>query len=204
MQEASDLELLRSAGGGDDDAFHALVDRHAAALFRVAQSLTRNRADAEDLLQETFVGAYRGLKRFAGRSSVKTWLVQILTRQAAKAWHKSRHSRSTRSIDAAETNHASGGTGAVDRRGNGYDDPALQSPTHVAAVDRRLDVMAVLKTMSAPHREVLVLREIRGLSYEEIAQVLEVPRGTVESRLSRARAEFREKLTKGERRAGEG
>jgi RNA polymerase sigma-70 factor (ECF subfamily) len=65
-------------------------------------------------------------------------------------------------------------------------------------VDRRLDVMAVLKTISAPHREVLVLREIRGLSYEEIAQVLEVPRGTVESRLSRARAEFREKLSRGE------
>src|SRR5436309_1505087 len=70
--EASDLELLRAAGGGDDGAFHTLVDRHAAALYRVAISMSRNRADAEDLMQETFVGAYRGLKNFAGRSSVKT------------------------------------------------------------------------------------------------------------------------------------
>ncbi|MEA2736198.1 MAG: polymerase sigma-70 factor, subfamily, partial [Humisphaera sp.] len=75
---------------------------------------------------------------------------------------------------------------------------ARSSPSQPAAVDRRLDVMAVLKTLSEPHREVLVLREIRGLSYQEIAQVLDVPRGTVESRLSRARAEFREKLSKGE------
>jgi RNA polymerase sigma-70 factor (ECF subfamily) len=74
----------------------------------------------------------------------------------------------------------------------------MSSESHAAAVDRRLDVAAVLKQISAPHREILVLREIRGLSYEEIAQVLEVPRGTVESRLSRARAEFREKLTRSE------
>ena len=198
MQEASDLELVRSAGGGDDDAFHTLVDRHAGMLFRVAQSLTRNRADAEDLLQETFVGAYRGLKSFAGRSSVKTWLVQILTRQAAKAWHRSRHNRNTRSIDAAP-----GGAGGADGAGGeeanaSFHDPSLSSPSETSAVDRRLDVMTVLKTLSDAHREILVLREIRGLSYEEIAEVLDVPRGTVESRLSRARAEFRAKLTKGE------
>ena len=193
MQDASDLELVRSAGGGDDEAFHALIDRHAPMLFRVAQSLTRNRQDAEDLLQETFVGAYRGLKNFAGRSSVKTWLVQILTRQAAKAWHRSRHHRNARSIDPSGEDD--GNSGATRFSGSGMD-RAMSSPSQTAAIDRRLDVMAVLKTISAPHREVLVLREIRGLSYEEIAQVLEVPRGTVESRLSRARAEFREKLTR--------
>ena len=186
MQDASDLELLRSAGGGDDDAFHALIDRHAGMLFRVAQSLTRNRADAEDLLQETFVGAYRGLNNFAGRSSVKTWLVQILTRQAAKAWHRSRHHRNARSIEAAAAANDA--------------DRALSSESDTGTVDRRLDVMAVLQTISPPHREILVLREIRGLSYEEIAQALDVPRGTVESRLSRARADFREKLTRGDRK----
>jgi RNA polymerase sigma-70 factor, ECF subfamily len=193
VQDASDLELVRSAGGGDDEAFHTLIDRHAGMLFRVAQSLTRNRQDAEDLMQETLVGAYRGVNNFAGRSSVKTWLVQILTRQAAKAWHRTRHHRNARSIDAAAT----GDDENVGGGGGGYEnDRAMSSESQTAAVDRRLDVMAVLKTISAPHREVLVLREIRGLSYEEIAQVLDVPRGTVESRLSRARTEFREKLTR--------
>src|SRR5690349_5755965 len=112
-------------------------------LFRVAQSLTRNRQDAEDLMQETFVGAYRGLKNFAGRSSVKTWLVQILTRQAAKAWHRTRHHRNARSIDAA----AAGDDGQGG--GGGYEhDRAMSSDSQTAAVDRRLDVMAVLKTIS--------------------------------------------------------
>src|SRR5207248_7302518 len=70
--EATDQELLRAAVGGDDGAFHTLVDRHASHLFRIAMSLSQNRADAEDLLQETFIGAYRGMKKFAGRASVKT------------------------------------------------------------------------------------------------------------------------------------
>ena len=74
------------------------------------------------------------------------------------------------------------------------DDAALATRASSAAVDQRIDVMQVLEAMSGPHREVLVLREIRGLSYEEMAQVLGVPRGTVESRLSRARAEFRERF----------
>jgi RNA polymerase sigma-70 factor (ECF subfamily) len=159
--EASDLELVRCAGGGDERAF-------------------------QDLMQETFVGAYRGLNNFAARSSVKTWLLQILTRQAAKAWHKSRHSRSTLSI------HGYGSDEEDGRRAN--DELAVAARDGTAAeVERKIDVMDVLKTLSAPHREVLVLREIRGLSYEEIADVLGTPRGTVESRLSRARAEFRQK-----------
>jgi len=167
-------------------------------LFRVAQSLTRNRQDAEDLMQETFVGAFRGLKNFAGRSSVKTWLVQILTRQAAKAWHRSRHHRSARSIDAGTSDYDRNGRNGAASFSGPEIDRAMSSPSQTAQIDRRLDVMATLKTLSEPHREVLVLREIRGLSYEEIAQVLAVPRGTVESRLSRARAEFREKLTRSE------
>ena len=181
--EESDLELLRAAGGGDDGAFHALIDRHAAALFRVAMSMSKNRADAEDLMQETMVGAYRGLKTFAARSSVKTWLLQIMTRQAAKSWHRSRHRRATLSL------HTSSDEGEQRTR----DDAALTTRASSTAVEQKIDVMQVLDAMSPPHREVLVLREIRGLSYEEIAEVLSVPRGTVESRLSRARAEFRER-----------
>ena len=135
-------------------------------------------------MQEATLGAYRGLKNFAGRSSVKTWLLQIMTRQAAKAWHKSRHHRSATSL------HAAPPEGGGDRQ----DDANLATRSSAPAVEKRLDVIATLEKMSAAHREILVLREIRGLSYEEIAEVLSVPRGTVESRLSRARAEFRERF----------
>ncbi len=187
--EDSDLDLLRAASGGDDGAFHALIDRHAAALFRVAMSMSKNRADAEDLMQETMVGAYRGLKTFAARSSVKTWLLQIMTRQAAKSWHRSRHRRATLSLHTSPSSDE----GAQRTR----DDAALATRASTSAVEQKIDVMQVLDAMSPPHKEVLVLREIRGLSYEEMAQVLNVPRGTVESRLSRARAEFRQRWEQG-------
>ena len=181
--EVSDQELVRSAVAGDEKAFHALVDRHAPGLFRAAISLSRNRADAEDLLQDTLIAAHRGLKQFAGRSSVRTWLQTILTRKAFKALHRSRHQRATLSIDAMD----SAPTPAPA-------DPAMLRGSSTTSIDQKLDVMQVLKSLSDPHREVLVLREIQGLSYEEIAEVLHVPRGTVESRLYRARAEFREKF----------
>src|SRR4051812_36292900 len=167
-------------------------------MFRVAQGLTRNRADAEDLVQETLVGAYRGLKHFAGRSSVKTWLLQILTRQAAKAWHRNRHARRTLSLsgggsddDDARAGAATVADSAAISRAGGGGGGGENGPA--AAVEKRLDVMDVLRKLSPPHREILVLREMRQLSYEEIAEVLGVPRGTVESRLSRARAEFRQR-----------
>jgi len=186
--QGSEDELVRAAAGGDGEAFHALIDHHAPALFRAALGLTRTRADAEDLVQETLVGAYRGIGKFAGRSSVKTWLLQILTRQAAKAWHRNRHQRRTLSLHAGGDDDDNG-TG----RATLADQTAANAPAggDVAAVESRLDVTAVLQKLSPSHREILVLREMRQLSYEEIAQVLGVPRGTVESRLSRARAEFR-------------
>jgi RNA polymerase sigma-70 factor (ECF subfamily) len=186
--EVSDLELVRSAVAGDDGAFHALVDRHAKALFRAALSLSRNRADAEDLFQETLVAAFRGLKNFAGRSSVKTWLLKILTRQAYKSWTRAKLRRSTLSIDAME---------AGERQPNGISpDAALATEGATSNIERRIDVMELLQHLTEAHREVLVLREIQGLSYDEIAEVLGVPRGTVESRLFRARAEFRERFSR--------
>lgn len=182
--EASDTELLAAARTGDGDAFHKLVDRYANDLFRVALSLTRNRDDAEDVLQETFLGAYRGLTSFAGRSSVKTWLIQILTRQAAKSWNRNKNGRNTLSLDQAQLSPDAGGR-------------TLQSDASTRSAEQRIDLMHVLQCMSPAHREVLVLREMRGLSYDEMARVLDVPRGTIESRLSRARAEFRQRIDPG-------
>jgi RNA polymerase sigma-70 factor (ECF subfamily) len=169
----NDLALIRAAGGGDNRAFAILIDRHAQGMFRVAYSLSRNRADAEDVVQETFMAAYRGMRRFAGRSTVKTWLTQILLRRAARAWHRGRHHRVTVSLDSSPW--------AASYLGRA---PA-------AEVDSKLDVTEMLKSLTRPHREVMVLREIQGLSYAEMARVLKLPQGTVESRLARARAALR-------------
>jgi RNA polymerase sigma-70 factor (ECF subfamily) len=182
----TDADLLRSAGRGDDRAFHTLVDRHAGALYQVALSYARNRADAEDLVQETLVAAFRGAGGFAGRSSVRTWMLQILNREAARAWRKAKRRRGTLSLDSP-TAQATGGASH---------DPALSSPAPSDRVEQRMDITDILADLSEPHREVLVMREIWDLSYEEIAQALNVPRGTVESRLSRAREQFRRRFLK--------
>ena len=177
--EISDLELVRKAAAGDHEAFHALVDRHAKNLFRVALSLSATRADAEDLVQETYAGAFKSLARFDGRASVKTWLTRILMRRAADAWRSGRRTRGTARLDDDGGDSAQGGR------------PVGSS---TVAVDRRLDVQTMLERLAPDHRQILILREMNGMSYAEIASALEIPQGTVESRLHRAREELRRRL----------
>jgi RNA polymerase sigma-70 factor (ECF subfamily) len=172
--QPDDLDLLRRAAAGDGKAFHVLVDRHVQRLYRLATSLVGNASDAEDVLQEALAGAYRGLGRFEGRSSVKTWLTRILVTQAAK-WRRDRRR-----------------LGEVIPQAAPHEEPTIRSASE--GVDHRVDLQAALQKLSPEHREVLTLREFDGLAYEEIAEVLGVPRGTVESRLHRARAELKEKL----------
>ncbi|HVX83372.1 MAG TPA: RNA polymerase sigma factor [Phycisphaerae bacterium] len=171
----SDEVLLRKAAAGDAEAFATLAERHTEGLYRLAWSLVGNRTDAEDVLQEAMVGAYKNARTFQGRSAVRTWLGQIVARQAA-AFRRSRRIRKTAVLD--EQAMESPATGDVE-----------------SGVDQREDLLQVLKQMSNEYREVIVLRELENMSYEDIATALGLPRGTVESRLFRARAELRELLT---------
>jgi len=172
-----DTEVIRLARDGDEAACHALVDRFAPELYRLAYFLVGNAADAEDVLQETFSGAFRHLGRFAELSSVRTWLCAILVRQAARC----RRRRKRQMISLEE------GTG-------GASHGAVLVRDETSSADLRMDLEAALDTLPEDHREVIVLRELIGLSYEEIAQTLDLPRGTVESRLFRARRTLRERL----------
>jgi RNA polymerase sigma-70 factor (ECF subfamily) len=174
--EISDLELVSRAQTGDASAFHELLDRHAGYLFGVAASMVGNAADAEDVVQETLLGAFRGLRGFEGRSSVKTWLTSILIRQTAM-----RRRSAGRRLAASLESAAEAESG-----------PSASPPTE--ATDTRIDLMAAIQELSPDHREVIVLREINGLSYEEMAEALGVPRGTIESRLFRARRQLQERL----------
>ena len=107
----SDLDLLRRASSGDGAAFHELVDRHAAGLFRVARSLSRTRSDAEDIVQETLLAAYKGLAKFDGRASVRTWLTRILMRRAAKVWNRGKSASGDVTLEVAEIRAGVSGAG---------------------------------------------------------------------------------------------
>jgi len=170
-----DAELLRSAGRGDENAFRELVDRHARYLHGIAYSLTQNPSDAEDVVQETFVALLKS--KFREESTVRTWLVQILVRRAALL-RRSKHRKLSLAAPEEARNEAS-----VAAKGSA-----------VAGSDARLDLAVMLEVLSPEHRQVIVLREIEGMTYDEMATALEVPRGTVESRLHRARAELRERF----------
>jgi RNA polymerase sigma-70 factor, ECF subfamily len=164
-----DAELLRRVYDGDQAAFRTLVDRHGRYLTGIALALCdRNLADAEDLVQETFVAALTS--RFRGESSARTWLVQILVRRSALLRRTRRREHGTPLPGQAERS----------------------SPSDLAGVDARIDLAQMLAGLSPDQRQVIVLRELEGMTYEEMAAALHVPRGTVESRLHRARAALKQ------------
>lgn len=166
----TDKALVRRAWAGEEEAFALLVDRHARRLYGLAWSLLGRAADAEDAVQETLLATLEGLGRFRGEAAVGTWMTRILVNTAARI-RRTRSRRPTQALDEG----GSAGTYVP------------TAPAPAGAADARMDVSAVLEQLSDAHRTVVVLRELQGMSYDEIASALEIPRGTVESRLFRAR-----------------
>lgn len=167
-----DAGLLKLIAAGSESAFAELVDRHAKYLYGVARSLVSNAADADDIVQETFIAVLDA--RFRGEAAVRTWLVRTLINRAAML----RRSQSRRQQRTDE----------MIARGEPLKADAA------AASDAKMDLPAMLESLSPEHREVIVLRELEGMSYAEMAKLLHVPRGTIESRLFRARDELRKRF----------
>lgn len=142
-----------------------------------------NAFDAEDALQQTLIGLMQSIGAFRGDSSLKTWLTRIMVNQASKI----RRARSTRAAVSLDS--------AAGESGFGPSPPGTaQSATPAAMVAARADVATMLAELSPEHRDILVLRELEGLSYKEIADALGVAQGTVESRLFRAREQVRRRF----------
>lgn len=167
----SDQDLLARIRSSDGQAMRVLIDRHGPYLFGVARVLTRSDTEAEDAVQETLLALLSA--RFEGRSSLRTFLVSILVRQAAQLRRKRR-----------------GWLRIVP------DVPEVRSSRDASqASDAKLDLAMLLEQLSLEHREVLVMRELEQMTYDQIAIALNVPRGTVESRLFRAREQLRQLWT---------
>jgi RNA polymerase sigma-70 factor (ECF subfamily) len=175
-----DAELLAQVTQGSEAAFKELVNRHGRYLYGIANSLSQNAADAEDLVQETMIGALNS--KFRGESAVRTWLVGILVRQAGMLRRKK--VRQARSMSFFG-NRDEASPSPIDLHAD---------PSSPGGPDAKMDLAVMLDRLSPEHREVIVLRELEGLTYEQIAAALGVPRGTVESRLHRAREELRKRF----------
>lgn len=169
----TDEELLKRAAAGDREAFDGIVTRHQAAVFRFARAATGGPAEAEDVLQETFLAAWRAAGTFQGRSAVRTWLLTITRNQA---WHQ--RERAGRlpidDVPLPELGEAAGW--------------GSQSPEEGALLSERRDRLArALSALAPEEREILVLRDLEELTGEETAAALGIGLAAMKSRLHRAR-----------------
>lgn len=186
--QAQFLERLRS---GDAVAFNRLVEERHGDIYALLYRLTEDPEEARDLTQETFLQAFRNIAGFRGEADLRTWLYRIAVNQARNRWRwwKRRRRDKTVSLDAptSDENSTPLSAGLVNE---GASDPEEQA----LARERERALLSALSTLSRPYREVIVLRDIEGLSYEEVAQALDMNIGTVKSRLSRGRDELRRRL----------
>jgi len=187
---AQDAELVRRFNAGDSAAFVEIVARYRGKMFAVALTLLRNRADAEEVAQDTFVRAHRGLAGFRGDSSLATWLHRITFNLARnRYWYfYRRHRHQTLSFDCP-LNDGNKATFA-DFVASDTPDPARE------AVNSEFfqHVGTCMEKLGAHQREILTLRNLMDRSYEEIAETLGLSLGTVKSRIARARKNLRELL----------
>lgn len=180
----SDGELVRRIREGEADAYAELVRRTRRSGYRLARRITRNHEDADDVLQESYVKAFRALDRFAADRPFGPWFLTIVARTAL-TWLRSGKRRAAESLDEPGRD---GSAPLADR---------IADPDDEAAVlERRIQVQRAYAKLSDDHRIVLALRVDADLSYAAIAEVLEVPAGTVMSRLARAREALIEVLNK--------
>jgi RNA polymerase sigma-70 factor, ECF subfamily len=164
----------------DRARFASMVLPHLADAYSLARWLTGNRSDAEDVVQEACLRAYRGISSFAGVNG-RAWLLTI-TRHAAYTWLSKNRSAALLMVDDLEAvEQKRSGTGAACGSGPETPEAALIAKTDAARLE------AAIAALPLPFRETLVLRDVQGLEYREIADVTKVPIGTVMSRLARAR-----------------
>jgi len=174
-----DRELVAAAQGGDLHAFEALMRRYRSRLLRYLAPMLRDLGETEDVVQETFIKAYTSLKSFRSESSFSTWLFRIGINSAKRSLRRSRV-RIPQADERAYENTAS--QQRFERDGdNDTPEARLQSKQILNMLDTALDALP------EEQRTALVLRELEGMSYDEIAHQMDTPVGTVRSRIHRAR-----------------
>lgn len=175
-----DLHLIREALGGDSSAFGLLVRKYQDRLFNTLVHVTGSREEAEDIAQDAFVQAFVKLDKFQAQSAFYTWLYRIAFNLAIS---RKRRKRPQASLDG--------------RRDAGAPEPTDGGETAAGRLmreERAEQIRTALAELSEDYRSILVLRELDGCCYETIGEILDLPVGTVRSRLHRARVQLRDQL----------
>ncbi len=184
--EAAFLDKLRA---GDPLAFEQLVNRYSPEIYGLLYRITKDPEEARDITQETFIRAFKAISKFRGDASIKTWLYRIAINQSRNRyrWWKRRKKDKTVSLDD--------NTGSVERPLCDVIPGDSLTPEQDALRREQGRLMQIAISELPEHfREAVVLCDVQGFAYEEIAEILEINIGTVKSRISRGRRELRRKL----------
>ena len=175
----NELLLISRARGGDREAFGELVEQYRDNVYRLAYRMCGNAYDADEAAQEAFVAAWRALPNFRGDAKFSTWLYRLTTNAAIDVMRR-------------EKRHQTVGDGEMVDVADDADSPQET----VERTEQQEAVQKALSTLSEEYREVLLLRYMEELDYAEIAEVLQLPSGTVKSRINRAKAALKTALLK--------
>jgi RNA polymerase sigma-70 factor (ECF subfamily) len=195
---SDELKLVRAAKAGDVGAYEQLVHRYDRNVFRIAQHITQNREDAEDVVQDAFLKAYENLKNFQEQSKFYTWLVRIAVNEALMRLRRRRPERMVSLDEEVKTEEDSMPREVADWSPN---------PEQLYNQAELRDILSkTIQGLPSSFRTVFVLRDVEGLSTEETAEALDLSIPAVKSRLLRARLQLRERLNKyfKKRRSGDG
>ena len=182
----SEQGLIKSAQAGNAVAFEQLIEAHQKHIFSIAYRIAGNQEDASDMAQEVLIKIFRNLKNFRGDSKFSTWLYRVATTTCLDEQKKLRRHTSYSLDETLETEDGSLAT-----------EPADTGPTPEESLERKAMRQAIhqaIGKLKKEHQKVILLREVRGLSYEEIAKALNCSEGTVKSRINRARDQLKKIL----------
>ncbi|MHB8202597.1 MAG: sigma-70 family RNA polymerase sigma factor [Desulfomonilaceae bacterium] len=185
-----DEEVVKRCAGGDREAFNDLVLKYQKKVFSVAYRFVGDPEEANDLAQEIFTAAYQNLKSFRGDSKFSTWLFQIATNRGKNRFKYLKRRGFFTNKGSSETDDEG------DQSHRALPDQTANPEELLSGNQIRKAVIEAINELEPDHREIVILRDIEGLSYDEIARILDLPEGTTKSRLHRARMVVKEKLKK--------
>ncbi len=180
----TEQEMISRCKNGDRDAFNVLMEKYQKQVFNIAYGMLSDYEDASDAAQEVFIKIYKSIASFKGESSFTTWMYRICSNVCNDILRKRQRRGVSVSLDSDDEN-----------------DSAMQLPSESATPEEQLElnerqkaVREAINALPAEYKEIIVYSDMQQLSYDEIAAILKCPKGTVKSRLNRARTALRKKL----------